>query len=319
MTRDYDFIGFTYGDKHSIDDFGIYRTSDGDRYNDNLIPQLTDKTADIPGGDGQYYFSSHYKPRQFSIPIAFDSLKEKQYQEVRKWLNGKEIKELIFDEHPYKVYSAKVTGTPQLKTICFYEGGERVYKGEGTIQFTCYYPFAHTPKLTKSGEDGRSIDSYKKDDYPTKEQWQFASGLKAHEDGKNLGDLEAPFVVKTKTNLTIKANDRLKVGTLEVTILEEAKDLVWDSKTGLVVGEVNEVSRVNGEIIEVTRVIRTSGRSYGTIPVGEMFSKEIAYYTTNAAGDEVVYYIDKTRKGMTPTVVPQAQMPFSIEYNYWYY
>jgi hypothetical protein len=52
ITRDYDFIGFTYGGEHSIDKFGIYRISDGSRYNDNIIPQLTDKTADIPGGDG---------------------------------------------------------------------------------------------------------------------------------------------------------------------------------------------------------------------------------------------------------------------------
>jgi hypothetical protein len=38
-----------------------------------------------------------------------------------------------------------VTGTPQLKTLCFMVGDKRVYKGEGTIQFTCYCPFAHTP------------------------------------------------------------------------------------------------------------------------------------------------------------------------------
>ena len=47
-----DFIGFTYNGKHCINDFGIYRTSDGSRYNDNLVPSMTDKTADVPGGDG---------------------------------------------------------------------------------------------------------------------------------------------------------------------------------------------------------------------------------------------------------------------------
>jgi hypothetical protein len=57
------FIGFTYNGQHSIDDFGIYRTSDGSRYNYNLIPQLNDKTADVPGGHGQYYFNSTYKNR----------------------------------------------------------------------------------------------------------------------------------------------------------------------------------------------------------------------------------------------------------------
>jgi hypothetical protein len=52
---------------------------------------------------------------------------------MRQWLDGKEIHDLVFDEAPYKVYSAKVTGTPQLKTVCFSENDERIYKGEGTI------------------------------------------------------------------------------------------------------------------------------------------------------------------------------------------
>ena len=153
MANDMDFIGFQYNGTHSSY-YEIFRTSDGSRYNDNLIPQLMDKTADVPGGDGQYYFGSSYKTRQFSISIAFENLSEEKYREMRTWLGGKGIYDLIFDETPYKVYSAKVTGTPQLKTVCFDQEGKRVYKGEGTIQFTCYYPFAHTPKLTKSNTDG---------------------------------------------------------------------------------------------------------------------------------------------------------------------
>lgn len=140
-----DFIGFTYNGKHCIRDFDIYRTSDGSRYNDNLVPSMTDKTADVPGSDGQYFFQTTHKNRQFSVSIAFDHLTEQKYREMRTWLDGKEIHDLVFDEAPYKVYSAKVTGTPQLKTICFYEEEQRVYKGEGTIQFTCYWPYAHTP------------------------------------------------------------------------------------------------------------------------------------------------------------------------------
>lgn len=149
MAEIMDFIGFTYNGKHSYDDFGIYRTSDGSRYNDNLVPSMTDKTVDVPGGDGQYYFYTTHKNRQFNISIAFDNLPEVKYREMRQWLDGKAIHDLIFDEAPYKVYSAKVTGTPQLKTICFDEEGQRIYKGEGTIQFTCYYPYAHTPELLK--------------------------------------------------------------------------------------------------------------------------------------------------------------------------
>jgi hypothetical protein len=52
MSYDTDFIGFTYNGKHSITNFGVYRTSDGSRYNDNLVPTMTDKTADVPGGEG---------------------------------------------------------------------------------------------------------------------------------------------------------------------------------------------------------------------------------------------------------------------------
>lgn len=112
MAEIMDFIGFAYNGKHSYDDFGVYRTSDGSRYNDNLVPSMTDKTVDVPGGDGQYYFYTTHKNRQFSIPIAFDDLTEKKYREMRQWLDGKAIHDLVFDEAPYKVYSAKVTGTP---------------------------------------------------------------------------------------------------------------------------------------------------------------------------------------------------------------
>jgi hypothetical protein len=63
MAKDFDFIGFTYNGKHSYNDFGIYRTSDGSRYNDILIPQLLDKTIDVPGREGQYFFNSQHKTK----------------------------------------------------------------------------------------------------------------------------------------------------------------------------------------------------------------------------------------------------------------
>ena len=58
-----DFIGFTYDGKHSFRDWGIYRTSDGSRYNDNIVPQMTEKVAEVPGGDGQYYFNTLHKSK----------------------------------------------------------------------------------------------------------------------------------------------------------------------------------------------------------------------------------------------------------------
>jgi hypothetical protein len=71
-----DFLAFSFNGKHSWDDFHIYRTSDGDRYNENLTPTLTDKTAEVPGGDGMYYFGTTHKQRDFNISFAFDSLTE---------------------------------------------------------------------------------------------------------------------------------------------------------------------------------------------------------------------------------------------------
>jgi hypothetical protein len=55
-TFDYDYIAFSFNGKNSYDDFGIYRVSEGSKYNMPLIPELSDKTADAIGADGEYYF-----------------------------------------------------------------------------------------------------------------------------------------------------------------------------------------------------------------------------------------------------------------------
>jgi hypothetical protein len=78
-TDDSAFIAFAFGDFNSLD-FGvnhakIYRTSEGDRYNINLTPSLQDKTVEVPGEDGTYYFGTYHKQRDFSISYAFDNLR----------------------------------------------------------------------------------------------------------------------------------------------------------------------------------------------------------------------------------------------------
>ena len=146
-----DFIGFTYNGKHSLRDLGIYRTSDGSRYNESLAPSLTDKTADIPGREGQYYFYTTAKNKTFSISYAFDSLTESGLRLLKQVFDGRAIHDLIFDEAPYKTWSAKVTGNSQIKHLCFTDSnGDRVYKGEGSITFTCYWPYARTSDISKS-------------------------------------------------------------------------------------------------------------------------------------------------------------------------
>jgi hypothetical protein len=81
--NDYDFIGFTYNGKHSLKDLGIYRTSNGDRYNESLFPTLKEKTATVEGLDGQYYFGTTIEQKVFTIPFAFDNLSEAGLRKLR--------------------------------------------------------------------------------------------------------------------------------------------------------------------------------------------------------------------------------------------
>ena len=161
-----DYIGFTFNGVHS-DTLGIKRTSEGSRFNENLLPTIQDKTVQVPGGDGMYYFGSYYTQRQFNISYAFDALTEEQLARIKALFGDKKIHELIFDEAPYKVYQAKVTGSASIKYIPFAEGAtNRIYKGEGSIQFTAYDPYARSVK--------KFLDQYNN---TNKDEWKAASGM----------------------------------------------------------------------------------------------------------------------------------------------
>lgn len=192
-----DYIGFSYNGKHSSD-LGIVRTSNGSRFDESLLPTMQDKTAQVPGGDGTYYFGSYYTARTFSVSFAFDSLTEEQFAFLKSHFGDKKIHDLIFDERPYKIWKAKVTGSATMKHIPFAEGEtNRIYKGEGTIQFTCYQPYAVCEK--------KWLDLYDNDN---KNEWSVASGLKNAQglydklQGANSiklynpGDLESHFMLR---------------------------------------------------------------------------------------------------------------------------
>ena len=210
-----DFIGFSFNGYRS-EDLGIVRVSDGSRYTEDLLPTAQDKTVQVPGGDGFYYFGSDYTQKPFTIPIAFDGLTEKQFRELQQVFGTKELGKLVFDERPYKYYMVK-SGKPQLKYICFGKDGERTYKGEGTLTFTAYYPFAKSvfkfleKEIEK--ETGKEVYVLRKT-YSNIEEWAEASGMKAqgtldkvpkNEDNDpipgdilvyNAGDLEADFILR---------------------------------------------------------------------------------------------------------------------------
>lgn len=137
------FLGFTFNNVHSSV-LGITHTSDGSRFNYNLIPSVKDLVVEPTGADGQYFFGAIYTKRDFVVNYAFEGITEQQLSDIKRLWNDKKIHDLIFDELPYKVYSAKITGNSQMKHLVFDEKGERIYKGEGSFNFTCYFPFARS-------------------------------------------------------------------------------------------------------------------------------------------------------------------------------
>ena len=210
-----DFIGFSFNE-HRSESLGIVRVSDGSRYNEDLVPTAQDKTVQVPGGDGFYYFGSDYTQKPFTIPIAFDGLTEKQFRELQQVFGTKELGKLVFDERPYKYYMVK-SGKPQLKYICFGKEGERIYKGEGTLTFTAYYPFAKSAfKFLNEYND------------KNKDEWKEASGMKAEkgtydtvsDNGSisvyNAGDLETDFILKFDLPV-----DNTSISDIKITLSKE--------------------------------------------------------------------------------------------------
>ena len=177
------YLGFTYNGKHSSE-FNIIRVSDGSRFNESLLPTIQDKTIQVPGAAGKIFQRADYDVRTFSIQIAYDNMSEKNLQEMKKWLGDKRVHPLVFDELPYKTWYAKVTGNASMKWLPFgnKESG-RVYKGEGTIQFTCYDPFAHCKHDWVSKWLEKWLDErYEGDENKiTEEEWWDASGLRLDE------------------------------------------------------------------------------------------------------------------------------------------
>ena len=137
------FLGFTYNGIHSSA-LGITHISTSDRYADNLIPTLRDTTASIQGIDGMVYWGTVYTKRSFTVSFAFDGMSEEFLKNLRNFLDGKYIRDLIFDERPYKVYSAKITGSTLAKYVAFEDESGTYYRGDGSITFTCYFPYARS-------------------------------------------------------------------------------------------------------------------------------------------------------------------------------
>lgn len=139
-----DFRGFKFGNIHTKD-LHLEVVSSSSRYTKNLLPEPTDYKMEIPGGNGNYYWGQTFSTREFTISIAFDSVDEITWRRMAQLFATDKLKDLIFDENPYKVYRAKLKQAPDLKYVCFKDRDtqKRIYKGEGTLNFICYHPLAY--------------------------------------------------------------------------------------------------------------------------------------------------------------------------------
>jgi phage-related protein len=191
-----DFIGFTFGGVSS-QQLGIVRVSDGSRYKQALLPNFSDKTINVPGANKTIYLGTEYTGKNFPLSIAFDSVTEQQIRQMQTLFSTTKPLPLVFDEMPYKTYYVKAASAPQISYICFDEKGQRIYKGEGTIDLVSYFPygFCNPRELT---------NIFAKDN---KDEWLAASGLDTTTLGKhevyNPGDFDTPFWCKiVAPNLT---------------------------------------------------------------------------------------------------------------------
>ena len=255
---DYDFIAFSFNGLHSYEDFGIYRTSDGDGYKTDMGVQKEEKVVELPGRDGQFYFGRDLKTNTFQISFAFDSLTETKLQEMKQWLGDKQIHDLWFAEAPYKVYSARAQGVSTIKSIAFFENGERVYKGTGSVQFICSYPYAHTPSKVQKLDSGNWVDvgdGRLKGSYSNFLNHEEFDGVLPEELPEGLtghikGELPAYFVLNKEGSManiskTYTITQGTVVHSITITLpdseLTSYTDFQWDSRTGIVSAVKNEV------------------------------------------------------------------------------
>ena len=298
-----DYMGFTYNNIHSSA-LGIVRTSDGSRFNENLLPTIQDKTVQVPGGDGTYYFGSYYTQRPFTISFAFDSLTEEQVARLKTHFGDKKIHDLIFDETPYKIYSAKVTGTATIKHVPFVEGeANRVYKGEGTIQFTCYTPFARSAY--------KWLDQYNEDS--NKKEWAAASKMKETQDiydiygaGEyrygielyNPGNLESHF------QLRLNFNEEDKIAEGQISIGND-RLLKWSEISAK--GE-DKYIKIN------TRINLIEGYNSNNFKSGNIYNKYIIAgdFFKIPLGESTLLTVDTNQDSYIGIEHP-------IEYNYYYF
>ena len=246
------FEGFSYGGVHSSE-LGIVRTSNGSRFDENLLPTQKIQTVNIPGRDETYYFGVDNTQRQFEISFAFDQMAENQLRVLKRLINDKQVQDLNFDESPDIVWRTRITAS-SIKYIPFdekrsieslklefpldsdaqiqkkYNSGEYqgiVYKGEGSLQFTSYSPYG--------------FKKYEYDDRTEKKQF-----------GKNEGDYPADWALylpfsNRQINVSGTINGKNFAHVYTKPEGDTSTGVCINTKTGLIEG-YNNLYKKNGKI-----------------------------------------------------------------------
>ena len=214
-----DFTGFTFNGVH-CSKFGLVRVSNGDRYEDDLVPDHSNEADDVPGGVGQYYWGEQIKEKKFSVDIAYDSVTENDKRAIKRWLHPDDkLHELIFDEKPYVKYFVKCTKNVTAKELCFNEDGRRIYKGEFDIEFTAFMPYG-IERWRYLPNDTFVPNSVHEAEYGNIMEWAESSQLLLEGEYRNIdkfngnyakiynpGDRETGFELQfTKTSSGIELN-----------------------------------------------------------------------------------------------------------------
>lgn len=338
MARNTDFIGFTFNGRHSSE-FNIYSVSDGSRYQDVLVPNPIDYTEQVPGGVGQYYFGSDMDIKEFPLSIAYDKLTETQVRELRNWLAPDVVGELIFDERPYKTYTGKISTSPSLSFICFDKYNreiskkERVYKGEGSINFVCYYPLG-----VVRGEK-KELKYYS--DLNNKDEWAASTGMiedlnttgvnKGYDhyitlpDGSkgiqlfNPGDKETDFILSF--NKPKPMNDiKFTLSDGQQFVLNLRSDDTDVEKYGAVSNEEKQVAQMTGGVITIDTKKNRIMYKYGA---GTAEAFETSIYFALKEGQFFKIPRNKTAQGGYNLVISADSYfdgnSIDIDYDYLYY
>ena len=284
-----DFIGFTFDGIHSSE-LGIVRVSGGDRYEEALVPSLSLKTTNVPGGDGSYYFGTSYTQRNINLQIAFDSLTQQQFMRLISIFGTKKISTLIFDENPYKVYNVKISSEPKLNYICFDEDNKRIYKGEGNINLVSLSPYAYSRYKYREDYTLENIPEWRGNDtfdFINLDEWIAASGIRTKMyNGKEYDkyDISTGEIrlwnggqLPTNFNLYIPFTEgsniiagctivlgNEKIVLKQITKQKEDAKIRINTKTNLIEG-VDKNNKITGSIYN--KYIEKGG--FFTIPIGE--------------------------------------------------